>query len=455
MKKQELTGKSDTKKKSKILQGRSAQRESELGGRKLDDYFQQINAESFPENLLPILTAPEFSQPVNASQKANIINQLQKNYGNANIQQMIQAKLKIGQPNDKYEQEADRVADEVVRMPELQVQQQPVEDKEILKPKESYDQTPKVTSNFESCINVTRGGGQPLPKSTRSFFEPRFGRDFSSVNIHNNPEAAEMARMLKAQAFTIGQDIVFGSGQYERETNAGKKLLAHELTHVIQKNAKNKAQEVGTLVHLSDKQSTPIIRRQGSERESTVPPLARIFPGAILKGEKIIVEKTTVVENISEEEATRRNNMAIWEQIAKGFFYGLPLAYLLNVWIAARFVNAVLGQIGGAVIAWVTSTFTYYYPGDTIRYVLHIQVDRPTGTGSIILEEEVYRRGKLIRTRSHIKELYYDFSNLCSDCALLVARDPMYGKKEEKWIEVLKRAHPTSSVLLEVPERPW
>ena len=79
-----------------------------------------------------------------------------------------------------------------------------------------------------------KGGGQPLPASVRNFFEPRFGYDFSQVRIHTNEQAAEMASSINARAFTNGRDIVFGSGEYAPGTVEGKRLLAHELTHVVQ-----------------------------------------------------------------------------------------------------------------------------------------------------------------------------------------------------------------------------
>src|SRR5207253_648342 len=72
--------------------------------------------------------------------------------------------------------------------------------------------------------------------STRSFMEPRFGHDFSQVRVHTDERAAESARSVNALAYTAGQDVVFGGGQYEPGTNEGKKLLAHELTHVVQQH---------------------------------------------------------------------------------------------------------------------------------------------------------------------------------------------------------------------------
>ena len=83
-------------------------------------------------------------------------------------------------------------------------------------------------------IQALRGGGRPLPEATRRFFEPRFGADFSQVRVHAHREAAELAHTLDARAFTVGRDLVFGSEQYAPNTNEGKRLLAHELTHFIQ-----------------------------------------------------------------------------------------------------------------------------------------------------------------------------------------------------------------------------
>ena len=81
-----------------------------------------------------------------------------------------------------------------------------------------------------------RGGGQQLPASARTYFEPRFGYNFSSVRIHNNGQASNTARAINARAFTMGNNVVFGSGEYSPETAKGKQLLAHELTHVIQQS---------------------------------------------------------------------------------------------------------------------------------------------------------------------------------------------------------------------------
>jgi hypothetical protein len=84
--------------------------------------------------------------------------------------------------------------------------------------------------------DVLRSPGQPLDAGAREFMEPRFGHDFSRVRVHTDARAAESARAVNAHAYTVGQDIVFGSGQYAPDTTAGQRLLTHELTHTLQQD---------------------------------------------------------------------------------------------------------------------------------------------------------------------------------------------------------------------------
>ncbi len=90
-----------------------------------------------------------------------------------------------------------------------------------------------VGPEIESGIQSLRGGGQPLPAPTRVFFEPRFG-DLSAVRVHDNVDAATAAHSVRARAFTLGSDVVFAAGAYTPQTPQGRRLLAHELTHVVQ-----------------------------------------------------------------------------------------------------------------------------------------------------------------------------------------------------------------------------
>lgn len=153
----------------------------------------------------------------------------------------IQPKLKIGQLNDKYEREANRVAEQVMRMPEPKIRPQiDIKDRQdnLLQTKPLIQRRVADTNSVSeapSIVNeVLRSPGQPLDRSTRSFMESRFGHDFSHVRIHTDGKAAQSAQSVNAKAFTVGQNVVFNSGQYAPKTRASKSLIAHELTHVMQ-----------------------------------------------------------------------------------------------------------------------------------------------------------------------------------------------------------------------------
>jgi hypothetical protein len=92
-------------------------------------------------------------------------------------------------------------------------------------------------SNVEQQLGSSKGGGQPLPESTRSGMEQSIGADFSGVRIHTDSSAVQMNKDLHAQAFTHGSDIYFNSGKYDAESTGGQHLLAHELTHVVQQGS--------------------------------------------------------------------------------------------------------------------------------------------------------------------------------------------------------------------------
>lgn len=125
---------------------------------------------------------------------------------------------------------------------------------------------------------VLQSSGQPLDAGTRAFIEPRFGRDFSSVRIHTDSKAAQSAQSVKALAYTVGRNIVFGNGMYAPETMKGKRLLAHELTHVVQQGFRNTLVQyklvIGNASDAAEKeaeQSTnSVMSGQGPETISTV-----------------------------------------------------------------------------------------------------------------------------------------------------------------------------------------
>ncbi len=199
---------------------------------------------------------------------------LQRTIGNQAVQGLfksgaIQAKLKIGQSNDIYEQEADRVADQVMRMPvpqcpeceeEQQIQQKPLvntihpvvqrQDEEEEKPEimTKSDAGPQAnSSNIQNQLNASKGAGSPLPKDTRTSMESAFGADFSGIRVHTDSNAAQMNKELSAQAFTHDSDVYFNQGRYSPDTNSGKHLLAHELTHVVQQETDANGLEGGRI----------------------------------------------------------------------------------------------------------------------------------------------------------------------------------------------------------------
>jgi hypothetical protein len=179
---------------------------------------------------------------LSALDRAFAIKALQSTRGNRYVQRVVaQAKLVVSQPGDEYEQEAERVAEKVMSKSEGYVLQRksPLhnEDDIVLKAKGLPGQAPSAISKIEATPSVREvldSSSQTLSSATRTFMEPRFRRDFGNVRIHIGSQAAKLAHAVKALAFTVGRNIVFGPGRYAPDTREGQNLLAHELTHVVQ-----------------------------------------------------------------------------------------------------------------------------------------------------------------------------------------------------------------------------
>ena len=160
---------------------------------------------------------------------------------------VLQRKVAIGPVDDPLEHEADRVADQVLRMSKPQPQPacggaypkcqtaQPGQEQKRLRTKSVLQ--PSDTGQIAAppiVHEVLAAPGQPLDAGTRAFMEPRFGHDFSTVRVHSDAVAEQSVRAVNANAYTVGHNIVFGAGRFAPETHEGRRLLAHELTHVIQ-----------------------------------------------------------------------------------------------------------------------------------------------------------------------------------------------------------------------------
>jgi hypothetical protein len=165
----------------------------------------------------------------------------------------IQTKLTVNEPGDHYEREADATADRVMRMTDTSInptgffkpasgtiqrkcQACEEEDKHVHRKESNGAEVHgnRALGNYISSLSST---GQSMPDSSRKFFEPRFGHDFSNVRLHTDSVAAKSAQSINALAYTSGNNIVFNSGQYSPESDSGKRLMAHELTHVVQQNS--------------------------------------------------------------------------------------------------------------------------------------------------------------------------------------------------------------------------
>ena len=179
----------------------------------------------------------------------------------------IQAKLNIGEPNDKYEKEADATASKVVQQINSPTQDQSVQKQDSIEEDEELQMKPissiqrdasmeeeeelqmkplvqrrgdlggeEASTNLESSIQSARGGGQSLDPSLQTKMGEAMGADFSSVKVHTDSQSDQLNKSIQAKAFTTGQDVFFRQGAYEPSSRGGQELIAHELTHVVQQN---------------------------------------------------------------------------------------------------------------------------------------------------------------------------------------------------------------------------
>lgn len=155
------------------------------------------------------------------------------------------AKALAAAPGDAFEREAERLAESVVRMPEpvgAGGDEGPHRRKGVDQRTGTATAKRSWTDSARQCaapavgLGALRSAGRPLDAETRTFMEPRFGYDFSHVRVHTDARAALSAKAIHAEAFTVGDQIVFGTGQYRPRTGEGRALIAHELVHVVQQD---------------------------------------------------------------------------------------------------------------------------------------------------------------------------------------------------------------------------
>ncbi|HEY0078530.1 MAG TPA: DUF4157 domain-containing protein [Pyrinomonadaceae bacterium] len=181
--------------------------------------------------------------------KAALVRQLQHRYGNRYVRRVLQSKARTSQPSDAHEQQADRMAERVMRADKTDAAQTDGETRSSSSTHAdtplARKATPALSQSFAASTDAVadaspvvgetlRAPGQPLNASTRNFMEARFAEDFGDVRVHTDERAARSAQELEANAYTVGRDIVFAEGRYSPQTDAGRELIAHELAHVVQ-----------------------------------------------------------------------------------------------------------------------------------------------------------------------------------------------------------------------------
>jgi hypothetical protein len=209
----------------------------------------------------------------------------------------IQTKLKVSQPGDKYEREADYIAQKIVPVSQTSAPSTSSTSANVVNEKtndsckyceeeikenrinikiskgDNLDET--FAAKVQDITNSMSNGGSLLDQSTRKFMESRFDFDFSSVRIHSDETAADAAEAVNARAFTIGNHIVFGKDQYTPKTIEGKLLLAHELAHAIQQQYSELRPRLG--IRLSPLSTQLLQRQKVKDPKDTEPQILKDF----------------------------------------------------------------------------------------------------------------------------------------------------------------------------------
>lgn len=197
---------------------------------------------SAPSSLLNEGVATSFALESPTDARPEQLLTLQQQAGNQAVDMLIQTKLKVGAAGDQYEEEADRLANQIMaqtsqtepiqRKAKKKVGSSDVQMKSDANILQSFDANPDI----EKRIRGKSRSGSALPGELRTFMEGKMQASFGDVRVHTDQESASINDSLQSKAFTQGKDIFFNSGQFQPGTHEGKKLIAHELTHVVQQN---------------------------------------------------------------------------------------------------------------------------------------------------------------------------------------------------------------------------
>jgi hypothetical protein len=338
----------------------------------------------------------------------------------------IQPKLAINQPNDKYEQEADAVADSIMRMHDPPVQrkcaecEKEEEGKQVIQRKESVQEgSGEINQIAENIVGIA-SSGTPLPEGIRDFFEPKFGFDFSNVKIHTDAAASQSAGSIHAKAYTYKNNIVFNSNEYQPGTEAGKKLLAHELTHVVQQTTSSLPQNTIQLQPNAESEQVPF---------TDMPPIMLVMPRGTGRREQRRADQLQAQQ----------------QQIARDAYYGLSDSFqsFVDLWLTAA--NTALHQaqvpedptvrgnfyraLGGNMLWAATSFFRAWHP------IVIAMSFAGAAVGSGIIAEDSYPTGiaevATLLTRARDR-LYQDTTQVRQDVAIECATNGITSLEEQR-----------------------
>jgi hypothetical protein len=179
----------------------------------------------------------------------------------------VQTKLTVNQPGDKYEQEADKVAAQVVERIHTSKSQpgqfeQTTQPQALMRKAEAQESSRGTSPEFETSLKQERGRGQPLAPSIRQPMEQAFGTDLSSVRVHTASSSNQLNEAIQAKAFTTGRDVFFRQGAYQPGSREGQQLIAHELTHVVQQNGTTSRGNQGVI----QRQETTLLSKEAGKK---------------------------------------------------------------------------------------------------------------------------------------------------------------------------------------------
>lgn len=212
--------------------------------------------------------------------------QLQRRIGNDATQRFFaqaQRAAAVSSPHDPTELEAHAMARQVVRMSDASVGGLGTATQAT--PGATIQRAAAATAPAAAPSSVVLpsgvGAGAPLPSGVRSYMEPRFGASFSNVRVHTGEHAAQMSQQLGAHAFTVGEHVFFGRDQFRPDTDSGRELIAHELTHTVQQGAavQRSADPNASPLTVSER-SAPQVQRLGlSDALDSIASKANVIPG--------------------------------------------------------------------------------------------------------------------------------------------------------------------------------